>query len=347
MDITHHVKNSTTKKVKRPFTLVQPNSVTNAKHSYDERQENIITLIIEAIKGELTKVKPIQTDLFGEPMIRIDTKEVNGNNKAKYLVSAKGMMQKIVSYEWTNPNTLQNIETCGVLITTVHDIKETSIIELTINKWAIPYLLYWGKGVGGTIFNKSIALTLRGSYTKRLYKLCKRWENKGGFSISLSEFREMLCLEDKYPRTTDLKKRVLEPAKEKLKAAADVYFDYTVIKVGGSRSYNQVNFSIKGNNKNIEQGKKTEVYLLCYNVLSIAYPNTKSTKAQDICNSISQDVHAFEKLYTRFKRLKNKLDVGEKSIEEASKLIKHIIKEDYADYYPSCRLSTNTLSNIN
>lgn len=332
MENQNNVKKKLTGEVKRPLTLVQPNSVTNAKHSYDERQENIMTLMIEAIKGELTKVKPIQTDLFGEPMIRIDTKEVSGNNKAKYLVSAKGMMQKIVSYEWTNPNTLQNIETHGVLITTVHDIKESSIIELTINKWAIPYLLYWGKGVGGTIFNKSIALTLRGNYTKRLYKLCKRWEDKGGFAMSLNEFREMLCLGTKYPRTTDLKKRVLEPAKEKMKAAADVYFDYAIIKVGGSRSYNQVNFSVKGNNKNIEQGKKTEMYVFCYNILSIAYSNIKSTKAQDLCDSISQDVYALESLYTRFKRLKNELDVGEKSIEEVSKLIKHIIKEDYADY---------------
>ena len=125
---------------------------------------------------------------------------------------------------------------------------------------------------------------------------------------------------------------MLTPAKEKLKEAADVYFDYDVVKVGGSRSYNQINFFIQGNNKNIEQGKKTEMYVLIYNILSIAYPNTKSSKSQDLCDSISQDILAFEKLYTRFKRLKNELDIGEKSIEDATKLIKYIIKTDYANY---------------
>lgn len=316
----------------RPITIIQPNKVTNARHNYDERQENIITLMVEAIKGEMTRVTPIQTDLFGEPMIVIDVNDVSKGNKIRYLQSAKGMMQKVVSYEWADPNTSRNIETHGVLITAVHDVKETSLIRLTINKWAIPYLLYWGTGVGGTVFNKSIALTLRGNYTKRLYKLCKRWENKSGFAMSLDEFREMLCLETKYTKPTELKRRVLDPARQRMLDNADLYFDYDLSKFGGSRTYNQINFSIKGNDKNLKQSEKTDMYQLVYNMLIIAYPRIQSTKALDTCERISRNLQDYEKLYSRLKRLKNELDVGEKSIDDVSKLIKYLMKTDYADY---------------
>ena len=328
MELTDNRK----KKKPRPITLVQPNKVTNARHNYDERQENIMTLMIEAVKNEMTKVTPIQTDLFGEPMIVIDTKDVSSKNKSHYLRSAKGMMRKVVSYEWTDSETKQKTETHGVLITTVHDVKESSVIKLTINKWAIPYLLYWGVGVGGTVFNKSIALTLRGSYTKRIYKLCKRWQDKGGFSMALNEFRDMLCLEAKYPKSIELRRRVLDPAKQRMEEGADVYFDYSLTKIGGSRSYNQINFSIKGNDKNLKKSEKTDMYQLVYNMLIIAYPRIQSTKALDTCERISQSLLDYEKLHSRLKRLKNELDVGEKSIEDISKLIKHLMKTDYANY---------------
>lgn len=70
-----------------------------------------------------------------------------------------------------HPNIHQTVETFGVVITTVHNIKGTNRVALTLNPWAIPFLLYYGTGVGGTRYGKNIALTLRGNYTKRLYKI--------------------------------------------------------------------------------------------------------------------------------------------------------------------------------
>jgi plasmid replication initiation protein len=284
--------------------------------------------MVAAIQDHMTGVKPIQTDLFNQPMITIDTAEFGEKSKGKYWKAALSLRLKTFEFEYTNRDgKIEDV--AGVLVSTVRNVRETSLIHITINQWAIPYLVYIGQGVGFTTFDKTIALTLPGEYTKRMYKLCKRWRDRGGFAMSLDEFRSMLMLEDKYPRTVDLKRWVLEPAKRKMKEGADVYFDYDLSKVGGSRSYNFITFTIKGNNKRLPESKKTDMYILVYNMLTIAYPPLKSSKARDLTDRVADNPRELEKLYSRLKRLKNELDAGEKSLEDVRKLIQFIIREDY------------------
>lgn len=320
-----------TEKYQGKLSLVQPNKVTNARYQFSEREENILTLMISAIQDHMTDKKHIQTDLFNQPMITIDTNEFGEKTKAKYWEAALSMRLKTFDFEYTNQN--GNVEeVAGVLITTARNEKQTSLIHLVINAWAVPYLVYVGKGVGFTSYNKAIAISLRGEYTKRLYKLCKRWENRGGFSMSLDEFREMLMLENKYSKLKDLKKWVLDKSKERLQANADIYFNYSLAKIGGSRSYNQINFTIHGNNKKLKQGQKTDMYTLVYNMLCISYPNHKSSLAMDITDRLTQVPSKFEEMYRRMKKLKNDIDVVDKTLEDANKLIKYIMKNDFNEF---------------
>jgi plasmid replication initiation protein len=313
----------------KALTLIQPNKVTNAKYHFSESEENLLTLMVDAIQKHMTREKSIQTDLFNQPMITIDTKELGAGNKLHYRKALTSLRKKDISFEWTDDKG-RVIETETSLIGAIHNHKETSLIDVTIQTWAIPYLVYIGKGVGGTVFNKTIALTLRGEYTKRLYKICKRWEDRGGFSMSLKEFRETLGIVDKYPKLKDLKKRVLDTSKERMQEGADVYFNYAMDKIGGSRSYNQINFTIHGNNKRKPKQEKTDMYVFVYNMLSIAFPINKSSKAMDLCDKIADKPSEFEVLYNRLKKLKNELDLGEKDVLDVGRLIKYIIKNDYS-----------------
>jgi plasmid replication initiation protein len=328
MDIEKYADKFQSKNVLLAIDLVQPNKVTNARYSFTEREENVLTLMIDALQKHMTRERPIQTDLFGEPIIIINTQELGDKSKAKYITACKSITKKDFSFEWKREDG-KLIKTMGVLATTVHDVQQTPYIEITINKWAIPYLLYWGKEVGGTIFSKATALKLPGNYTKRLYKLCKRWEDKNYFSMPLDELREMLMLEEKYNKIKDLKKWVLDPAAERMKEMADVFFTYKLEKVAGSRSYNYIHFIIHSNEKNRATGKKSEVYMFVYNMLNIAYPNYISSAAKDIADKLSENPERLEMFYQRLKKLKNELDTGQKEIEDVIRLIKHILKADY------------------
>lgn len=140
--------------------LIQPNNVTFGQYSVTEWQENLLTLISDQIQQHMTREKQLPKDLFNQPVVEIKCDEAGGkNNKSKVLKEAIAMMRKNFSFRWVHPNIHQTVETFGVVITTVHNIKGTNRVALTLNPWAIPFLLYYGTGVGGTRYGKNIALT--------------------------------------------------------------------------------------------------------------------------------------------------------------------------------------------
>lgn len=312
------------------INLVQPNKVTSARYNFSEREENILTLMIEALQKHMSRKHVIDTDLFGNPLLTIDVSTIGENaRKSDYWKASKSLLTKTFSFEWYHKEFKCKVDTEGVLISTIHNYRDSNKIRLTLNTWAIPYLLYWGKGVGGTIFEKTIALKLNGEYTKRMYKLCKRFEDKGGFTMSVQHFREMFKLENKYKLITNLQARVLNPARDRMKEGAEIYFEYNLSKIGGSRSYNQITFHITGNNTNLKKSEKTELYSIVYNVLCLAYPNTKSDRAMVICDKLAERPEKLAQIYNRFKKIQNEFYSKEKTITEVVPLIKHILKNDY------------------
>ena len=77
--------------------LLQPKSVTFGQYDISERQENILTLITESLQKHMTKEKPLNTDLFGEPYVIIKCDEAGGtNNKKQSYTSCKGTDTQVI-----------------------------------------------------------------------------------------------------------------------------------------------------------------------------------------------------------------------------------------------------------
>jgi plasmid replication initiation protein len=311
-------------------TLVQPNKVTSARYDYSAVQENVVTAIISAIQGYMSQEKLIQTDLFGNPMVRVQARDIAaGNNKAYVLKQLKDLRKKDIDFTWTHPETGKEIDTNTGLINSYHSIRDSDEIDIEISKWAIPYLLYWGKGTGGTIYERSTAMTLKGEYTKRLYKQCCRWKDKGGFTMDLDEFRQWLHIEDKYPDPIDLKRRVLDPAKKRLKDEADVYFEYSFSKIK-SRSYNVITFKVfnVGTDKQKSDAASQE-YKEAYIMLTRLWPNYESDKAMQVADKISERGQ-LKQVLDRLIRLDDDLTQGKlNGMPHYAATAKKILKEDY------------------
>jgi plasmid replication initiation protein len=309
-------------------SLVQPNKVTNARYDYTEVQENVLTCMIEAIQDHMTKEKPIETDLFGHPTIRIKASEIaKGNTKLYVLQQLRELRKKDIDFEYINDKGQTEDVTTG-LISSFRSIRETDFIEVEISVWAIPFLLYWGKGVGGTVFSKTIALTLKGVYTKRLYKFCKRWEDVGGKAMDLDEFKQMLMVEGKYKKPADLKRFVLEPAKKQMAKHADVCFKYEFKKIR-SRSYNSISFKIFSTKAGRKQDNTGEWYKFVYLFLCRTYPNYKNDTAQRITDELATDQLQLRRIYKRFSELDDDLTKGKIDNGHMNALTKKILKEDY------------------
>jgi plasmid replication initiation protein len=83
-----------------------------------------------------------------------------------------------------------------------------------------------------TMYLRQHAMSLRSMYAMRFYEILKRYDHQEEFSLSVGRLREIFRLEDKYPRFTDLRRRVIDKAKEELDEGSDVTFEYEVVRDG-------------------------------------------------------------------------------------------------------------------
>lgn len=80
-------------------------------------------------------------------------------------------------------------------------------------------------------------------YSVRIYELAVQFADIGHRTVLVDDLRDMLMLEDKYPRFSDLKRRVLEQATAEIVRYTDLVVSYTVKRKG--RSAHSVRFNIR------------------------------------------------------------------------------------------------------
>ncbi|MEG2364081.1 MAG: replication initiation protein [Terrisporobacter sp.] len=97
---------------------------------------------------------------------------------------------------------------------------------------------------GYTPVNLNIWLTLKNSYAQRFYELLRLWSSsKDSINYKVSELRELLILENKYPKYSELRKRVLIPAIEELNSTG--YFEISYEENKKGRNVDSVDFIVK------------------------------------------------------------------------------------------------------
>lgn len=133
------------------------------------------------------------------------------------------------------------------------------------------------KGHYTKIFLK-YALPLRSTYSARIYELLLQFRPFGVRTISLSEFRFFLNIEDKFPQWINIKQRVLEPGQKHLAEYTDIAFSYSVQKQG--KAVNSIKFSIRENNpsKLIEEEQARQTNLFAHTPLPLPHEDAEHVK---------------------------------------------------------------------
>lgn len=323
-----------------PFTLptdaeimlIQPNNVTFGQYQISEWQENLLTLISDRIQQHMTRQLDFSRDLFGQPYIDVECDEAGGkNNKAKVLTEALDLTKKTFSFKWTHPRMNKTVETTGVIITTVHDVKGTNKITINFNPWAIPFLLYYGVGVGGTRYSKSIALTLRGNYTKRIYKILCSQRDRVEYYYPMAQFRKDMGIPEKHTNTT-IDCKILKPSQERLKAAgSDVWFDYELTcrfpVTGRKPKADTVLFKIHTNGPEKPRGEQFDMYAYVHKWMGYCF-KTSSSKPVDVMEKLAK-LGVLKAVYDRAFFYEEEILSGEKTREHAENSLKKMLRENY------------------
>jgi len=313
--------------------LMQPNNITFGQYELSEVQENILTLIIDANQNHLSKKKELPKDLFNQPYVEIFCDEAKGkNSKAQVKSAVKDMFKKEFRFKWVHPEIHKTVETTGTIISTMHDVKGTNKIVINFNVWAVPFFIYFGLGVGGTRFNKSIALTLRGNYTKRIYKIISRWKDKISFTYPIKKLKDDMHIPDSYSNAM-LKKQILDPAKKRIKdSGSDVWFNYLLdcespIK-GRKPKMDTVIFYIKTLHPEELGGEVYEEYKFVYGWISRAMKNPSNSRVLDALKKLSE----LGKLNDVFKRCSyydDRLTTGKMTKEHAYNSLLKMLREEF------------------
>lgn len=83
-----------------------------------------------------------------------------------------------------------------------------------------------GKPISFTRYLYDVVMNSRSKYTWKVYSLISSWKVKGGFNISLEEFRSIIGIkEEEYLNYSDLKRFVILPAHRELDHKSDCWFN--------------------------------------------------------------------------------------------------------------------------
>ena len=226
--------------VKKPENLVQ------ARYSLSPLAIKFLSAVIASIKrGD---------DLNEEYVIKVaDFKELTGQKTKRIYELVEEALRDLLNSPLKIPidkNGTKFLMTNWVS-SAIYDAGEVSFL---IDKRLRPFLLEVKEKY--LKYKLENILRLRSSYSIRLYEILKDWlelneryGKKKEKIISVEEFREILGIPKSY-RYNNIKKQVIEKAKEELAKHTDILFDFEEIKSG--RKVTHVKFIIKPNPKKVE-----------------------------------------------------------------------------------------------
>ena len=316
----------------KQIMMIVPNNVTFAQYHITEWQENVITLIGDRLQDHVTRKRELPRDLFNQPYVEIECDSAAGkNNKTHLKREIVELQKKPFIFSWKHPEMNKEIETGGMLITTIHDVKGTNRLILTLNIWAIPFLLYYGIGVGGTRYNKAIALTLRGNYTKRLYKMIMSQQDRSEYYYPLEKFRNDLQIPEKYTNG-NIEQKILKPSAERIKnSGSSVWFEYKMISrnpnVGRKPKADTIKFLIYAQAPQKSGGEQHIFYTKVYNWIKRAFGNPTDDSVLNAMNKIP--VLRLKDVYERCMYYEERVVRQEQTLLHANNALLKMLREDF------------------
>jgi len=105
-------------------------------------------------------------------------------------------------------------------------------VKLRLNYNLLPHLTQLKQCF--TAFELNTILNFKSKYSIRFYTLCKSWQGKGEFSITLEKLKAILnCNYNKY---ADIVRRVLQPAETEINEKSDIAINWQPITAEGKKT---------------------------------------------------------------------------------------------------------------
>lgn len=331
-----------TEKISQRARLILPNSFTFSykAENFTACQHDILILIFEKLQGFMTNRIPLDAEMVEEQKVTIDSSEImDSRNKGHVLQAAVDLMELEFGFRYIRDDFGNANRVWGVFVTTVEDIKGTSLIRLTINRDIFPVLTYYGESVGGTFLLKEPALETKGRHTKTIRNMLISRKGLGQFREDLTEFKKMLGLAEQY-KPSCLRKDILEPVRHWLHENSDIWFEYELLKekVRGRKSKSHaIHIWIYSREDRYPRKASHSDYSIVHAWVQKATGDPAAHRNVTITDSISESgrIHS---LVQKILHYKGQVNDGAISMDHAVNIFRKILLEDFGI---DCRESTD------
>lgn len=227
----------------KPEIMFIPNRVTNAKYNYTLIQEKIFNYVLfnlqEAIKLSLNGKDYMQLQLFkniNEDRLSITIpirNIVNPNHYPEVREAAENLAKSLIRIIQVNKETgqreMRSLTLFGAVVTPM-DKQRNSELKIEMSKEVSRLLVEMDMNKVGmpsnyTSFDLQVVTRAKNKYTPRIYKKIESWKEKGGFFITIEEFRDWLELGNKYQKYAEIKRNILIPVQKELEGQALCWFN--------------------------------------------------------------------------------------------------------------------------
>ena len=120
-------------------------------------------------------------------------------------------------------------------------------VELTFSSYLKPYMLKLNSMF--TQYKLSNILSMKSKYSPRIYEIlkCNEFKKQGYIDIEINDLRQLLKVDNIYPRYYDFRRFILEATQKELKKLTDIYFEFEEERYG--RKVTSIRFYIISKNK--------------------------------------------------------------------------------------------------
>lgn len=226
--------------------VAKSNELVRARHSFTTIEQRILVSMVSQLDRDTTEF-PVQKVQISRICELSGTDSADVYHRIDEITDS--LVEKTVDIRKTDEEGRETgFRKYPVFQTCEYD-KGSGYIRAQFNDKMSRFLLQLKKRF--TLYLVTVFLRLRSKYATQIYEVLKMRQGLRRYEVSVEEFRHTLNLEDKYNQFYQLKRRVIEQARNELREKADIYFTYKVHRQ--NQSPQSIEFFIHENEDVIEE----------------------------------------------------------------------------------------------
>lgn len=213
-------------------TICQSYKLTAARQDFGLYGQRALLRVIEGVQAEMQglsfkdgrdirKIPTVETNLWGDKIMTLDLRTICSEGVNKFEPVRKALLDLMkITFEYEDDETWEALS----FINKTKVNKGSWFAELTISADMWKALMDFSKGF--RIIEIETAMKFKSQYTLRIYQLLAGQEYP--LTYNIEELKKMFQVENKYKRTLDFLKRVIDVAKKELDIISPYTFEYTL-----------------------------------------------------------------------------------------------------------------------